>query len=103
MNYKNYIADIRYDYINEIFHGEVVNIHDVITFQGNSIHALKRAFKDSIDDYIEFCKERNEKPETPLDGILTISLPYKKQKEIEQKAKKSGMNLSDWVIQKLIL
>lgn len=32
-----------------IFHGEVVKIRDVITFQGRSVAELKVAFRDSVE------------------------------------------------------
>ena len=42
-----------------IFHGEVINTRDVITFQGTSVKELKKSFIDSIEDYLAFCCERN--------------------------------------------
>ncbi|MGA2296582.1 MAG: type II toxin-antitoxin system HicB family antitoxin [FCB group bacterium] len=101
MKYKNYIAEIEYDEMNEIFHGEVINIRDVITFQGSSISELKKAFKDSIDDYIDFCLARKEKPDTPFSGLLTFHIPLQKQKEIYNKAKTSGKKFDEWILQKL--
>ena len=62
MIYKNYVAHIEFDDEAKIFHGEVINTRDVITFQGSTVKELKKAFKDSVDDYLEFCKERNEEP-----------------------------------------
>lgn len=57
MKYKSYHGRITYDEQAKIFHGEVVGLRDVITFQGTSMEELKQAFKDSIDDYLDFCKE----------------------------------------------
>lgn len=57
MNYKNYIGQVEFDSEAEIFHGEVINIRDVITCQGQTVKQLKKAFKDSIDDYLEFCEQ----------------------------------------------
>ena len=55
MKYKGYEGSIAYDDEAEIFHGEVINTKDVITFQGKSVKELKKAFKESIDDYLAFC------------------------------------------------
>ncbi len=54
MSYKDYQAIVAYDEDAEIFHGEVVNLRDVITFQGKSAKELERAFADSVEDYIAF-------------------------------------------------
>ena len=40
-----------------------LGLKDVITFQGKSIDELEQAFKDSIDDYLEFCHSRGERPD----------------------------------------
>ena len=66
MSYKGYEAVIEFDDEAELFHGEVINLRDVITFQGASVTELKDALKDSVEDYLAFCKERGEEPEKPF-------------------------------------
>ena len=63
MKYKGYIGHVEYDDDAKIFHGEVVGLSDMITFQGKSVDELEQAFKDSVDDYLKWCRERGEKPE----------------------------------------
>ena len=60
MEYKGYIGKVDYDDEAGIFHGEVVNLRDVITFAGESVPELRRAFQESVDDYLAFCAARNE-------------------------------------------
>ena len=52
MNYKGYVGRIIYDDEAKLFHGEVVGLKDVITFQGTSVKELTKAFKDSINKFI---------------------------------------------------
>ena len=47
MDYKGYIGDVKYDSEAHIFHGEVINTRDVITFQGKSVDEIEQAFQDS--------------------------------------------------------
>lgn len=68
MKYKNYVATVEFDDEANVFHGEVANTRDVITFEGETVKALRQAFQDSVDDYLEFCQERGEKPEKPFSG-----------------------------------
>lgn len=70
MKYKNYEAAVKFDEDAEVFYGEVINTRDVITFQGNSVEELKKAFRDSVEDYLEFCRERGEEPDKPFSGVL---------------------------------
>ncbi|MGD0281524.1 MAG: type II toxin-antitoxin system HicB family antitoxin [Dissulfurispiraceae bacterium] len=60
MEYKGYTAEVGFDDAAEIFHGEVIGIKDVVTFQGKTAKELKKVFKESVDDYLSFCKERGE-------------------------------------------
>jgi len=57
MEYKGYIGIAKYDAQANIFHGDIINTKDVITFQGTFLKETEKAFKDSIDDYISWCEE----------------------------------------------
>jgi len=68
LRYRGYTGQVNFDPDAEIFHGEVIDTRDVITFQGCNVKELKKAFRDSIDDYLEFCKNRHKKPDRPFSG-----------------------------------
>jgi predicted HicB family RNase H-like nuclease len=101
MTYKNYVAKIVFDDDANIFHGEVINIKDVITFEGSSVDELKKSFKDSIDDYLEFCLSRNEKPNSTLNGFLSLNIPVSNQEKLRIAAQKSGKDLEEWIVEVL--
>ena len=42
MEYKGYTAKVEFDDEAEIFHGEVIGIKDVVTFQGKTAKDLRR-------------------------------------------------------------
>lgn len=66
LEYKGYIGTAAFDDEIGVFQGEVAHLRDVITFEGTSVEELKQAFKDSIDDYIQWCAERGKEAERPL-------------------------------------
>lgn len=101
MEYKGYLSQVEFDSEAEIFHGEVVNIRDVITFQGKSVAELKQAFRDSVEDYLEFCSERGEKPDQPFSGYFTVRLSPAQQRRIIFAAEQSGKRLDNWVAETL--
>ncbi len=101
MEYKGYIGNIEYDDQAEIFHGEVVNTRDVITFQGTSVAELRKAFKDSIDDYLAFCAERGEKPDKPFSGQFVTRISPDLHRNITAAATISGQSLNSWVSEQL--
>lgn len=97
MTYKNYEALVQYDEDAEIFHGEVMNLRDVITFEGSSVEELKKAFADSVEDYLAFCRERGEEPEKPYSGQFVIRVDPPVHKALVVAAKRAGMSLNKWV------
>lgn len=97
LNYKGYIGHVEFDDEAEIFAGEVINTKDVITFQSDTAHGLKQAFVDSIEDYLEFCKERNENPEKPFSGKFNLRIPPELHREAYVAARQSGQSLNSWV------
>jgi len=72
MEYKGYFAKVEFDDDANIFHGEVINLRDVITFEGETVKELKQAFQDSIDDYLDFCDERGEDPRKSLTLVSSL-------------------------------
>lgn len=68
MEHKGYIGKVEFDDEAKIFHGEIINTRDVITFQGESVAELTRAFRESIDDYLAFYKQRGETPDKHFSG-----------------------------------
>ena len=97
MEYKGYTAAITFDDDASLFHGEVLNLRDVITFQGNSVEELRAAFEESVEDYLAFCAEREEEPEKPLSGKFLVRVEPTLHRQAAMKAASKGMSLNAWV------
>lgn len=97
MKYKGYAAKVEFDDEAEIFHGEVANLKDVITFQGKSVSELKKAFKDSIDDYLAFCKKRGEEPEKPFSGQFPVRATPEEHQMFYLAAMRAHKSMNMWV------
>jgi len=71
MEYKGYAAGpIDFDQGENTFSGTVAGLKDVIHFEGSTAKKLTRAFRDSIDSYLKFCKETGQKPDRPFSGKI---------------------------------
>jgi predicted HicB family RNase H-like nuclease len=66
MKYKGYEAVIEYDAEDRLFFGRVINIKDIIVFDGLSVDELEQAFYDVIDEYLADCEALKKLPEKPL-------------------------------------
>lgn len=101
MKYKGYLGEVTYDSDAKIFHGEVLGLKDVITFQGTTVVELEKAFKDSVDDYVAWCKERGEEPEKAFSGNLRIRISPDLHAKLAQTAIVQGVSLNSLIIDKL--
>jgi len=97
MTFMSYEAIVEFDEDAGSFHGEVINLRDVITFQGRSVDELKRAFSESVDDYLAFCKARGEQPEKPFSGQFVVRAEPSLRKAMVGAAKRAGVSLNRWV------
>lgn len=97
MEYKGYIGYVEFDDEANIFHGEVVNMRDIVTFQGETVKQLRKAFRDSVDDYLDFCAERNEAPEKPYSGKFMVRVEPQLHEAVAIRAKKEHKSLNAWV------
>ena len=97
MEYKGYLAQIDYDDDVRVFHGEVINLKDVITFEGTCVDDLRQAFIDSVEDYLEFCRERGEQPEKPFSGKFIIRIKPELHQKIALKAKIEDKSMNNWI------
>lgn len=61
--YKGYQGTYLRDAEAILYHGELSGICDVVTFEGETLAAVRQAFRDSVDDYLEFlAATREERP-----------------------------------------
>lgn len=97
MEYKGYIAYVEFDDESEIFHGEVINTRDVITFQGKSVSEIKQEFHKSVDVYTDFCKRHGKELDKPFSGKLSLRLSPELHRRVYAAAKRSGRSLNYWL------
>jgi predicted HicB family RNase H-like nuclease len=101
MQYKDYSGHVVFDDEQGIFHGEVLGLRDVVTFQGKSVAELRKAFRESVDDYLDFCSQRGEEPEKPVSGRFVLRVSPELHRRMLAQAKRSGKSLNAWVVSRL--
>lgn len=97
IEYKGFVGKVEVDDEANILYGEVINTRDVITFQGRNIAETKKAFHDSVEDYLAFCAERGESPEKPYSGRFVVRLPVELHRKASIQAKLKNESLNSWL------
>jgi len=101
MEHKGYVGRVEYDDEGGVFHGEVINTRDAITFQGTTVAELRKGFHDSVEDYLAFCRKRGEDPDKPFSGQFITRVSPDLHRRINLAATLSGKSLNAWVTDRL--
>ena len=97
LTYKGYIGSVSFSPEDEMFWGKLEHINDLITFESDNAHDLKRVFEEVVDDYIAFCNEKGIKPEKPFKGSFNVRLKPSVHERAYIKAIQSGMSLNKFI------
>ena len=97
LEYKGYHADIKFDADDEIFIGEVFGIADSLNFHGQSVSEIKEMFHQSIDNYLQLCKEIGKEPEKEFKGTFNVRISSENHKRAALAARKKNITLNQFV------
>lgn len=62
IQYKGYFTNVEYSQEDQILFGKIEGIRDLVTFECKNAGEVEQAFKEAVDDYLEFCREDEKKP-----------------------------------------
>ncbi|MCY4375264.1 MAG: type II toxin-antitoxin system HicB family antitoxin [Spirochaetaceae bacterium] len=97
MEYRGYRAAVQFDDDAGVFHGEVIDTLDVITFQGETVVELRQAFTDSVDEYLTVCTERGRTPDKPFSGRIPLRVSPAVHRAATAAARTEGKSLNAWL------
>jgi predicted HicB family RNase H-like nuclease len=98
MRYRCYTAGpIDFDAESNSFSGTVAGLKDVIHFEGSTAKELTRAFRVSIDSYLELCAETGQQPDRPFNGKILVRTDAALHRKAALRASAEGVSLSQWI------
>lgn len=95
--YKGYAGSIEFNDEDMVFHGRILGIRDIVTFEAQSAEELVKAFHDSVDDYLAFCKERGTEPQRPYSGKMALRTTPEIHALLSKAAASDGKSINQWV------
>ncbi len=100
-SYKGYNATVSFDEEALLFHGEVLGIRDVVTFQARTAEELPKSFHESVDDYLVWCAKDGVDPEKPYSGSLSLRATPELHRRMSEAAARNAKSLNQWMIEAL--
>ena len=96
MTYKGYSARIGYDDEDGIFNGRIAGIRDGVGFHADNVKALRDAFREAVDDYLDTCARIGKKPQKPYSGRMMFRVSPEVHRRAALAAELSGKSLNQW-------
>lgn len=101
IKYKGYLGSVRFDEEELVFHGKIEFIRALVTYEATDARGLLKAFKDSVDEYIDLCKKQNIEPETPFKGSLNVRLGPELHRRVALAAEDQHTTINKFITQTL--
>ena len=77
IHYQGYTGTVEFDEKENYLFGKVIGIRSSITYEGTNVEELLQDFHDGVDDYLNFCEDKNKTPEQPFRGTFNDRIhPY---------------------------
>lgn len=102
LKYKKFIATVHYSSIDEIFFGKIEGINDLVTFEGETVFGLKKAFEEAVEEYIEMCKEVGKVALKSFKGSFNVRLNPELHSKLFENATLEGKTLNQYVKEAII-
>lgn len=96
MSYKGYSARIEYDDDDGIFIGRIAGIRDGVGFHADTVEALRDAFHEAVEDYIETCAKLGKEPQKTFSGQVMFRVDPEVHRKAALAAELSGKSLNQW-------
>lgn len=97
LEYKGYSGSVEFSAEDEVFFGKITGIRDVVTFEGDSVAKLKRAFKDAVEDYVLTCEHLGKEPDTEFKGSFNVRVKPKVHRLAVMKSAALKISLNQFV------
>jgi predicted HicB family RNase H-like nuclease len=101
LEYKGYTGVMEVDDEAGIIFGRVLGLRSVITFQGETVAEARQAFRDSVDDYLDFCAARGKEAERSYSGKFQLRLRPELHRALAHSAERAGTSLNNLIEQRL--
>ncbi|MFC1478574.1 type II toxin-antitoxin system HicB family antitoxin [Candidatus Margulisiibacteriota bacterium] len=97
IQHKGFIGSVHYNDNDKVFHGKILGINDLVTFEGESVKELKAAFNEAVEDYLLLCKEVDKKPHKSYKGSFNVRIPSSMHRQAVVAAQSRNVKLNEFV------
>ena len=97
MELDGYKAKIEYDPELDQFRGEILGLNGSADFYGKSPINLRKEFKNSLEVFLEVCREKGINPLKEYSGKFNLRIPPELHNKIAARAMADSKSINQWI------
>jgi len=97
LQYKDFIGSVHFSAEDDCFFGKIEGIDDLIAFEGRDVEALKKAFREAVEDYEELCRTADKPVYKSCRGSFNVRMPAELHRKAVRKSALLGISLNQLV------
>ena len=102
LSYNGYFGSIEFSLEDDCLFGSLIGMENgSMTYEGNTLNELKFRFEETVDIYLEHCRECGIEPQKPFSGLFSVRLNPSLHQMVAIKAKEKGISVNRFIKQAL--
>lgn len=97
MKYKEYYGSVHYSEEDRVLYGKIEFIRALVSYEGTNVESLHRAFEESVDNYLDTCKQQGMEPERPFKGSFNVRIGPELHQRVAAAAAELGVTLNSYI------
>ena len=101
MQYKGYYGSVHFDNKELILYGKIEFIRALASYEASDAKGLRKAFEDTVNEYLEACHVQKVDPETPFKGSLNVRLGPELHRRVAIAAEQHNLSINKYIVETL--
>lgn len=97
MDYKGYFGSVEVSMEDNVLHGKIECINDLVTYEAGGPAELRVAFEEAVDDYLETCEVLGKEPDKAMSGTFNVRIGSELHKQLYLSAKQEDISINEFV------
>ena len=95
LNYRGYYGSIEASPADDCLFGKLQFIRALVSYEGQTVAKLERAFHQAVDDYLADCAQAGHAPEVPCKGSFNVRVGHDLHLAASVEAARRSITLND--------
>lgn len=97
LKHLGYYGSVEYSSEDNILHGKIIGISDLVTYEAESVEELQKAFEEAVTDYLTTCEDLGKEPNKYYKGVFNVRTSSDVHAQLSLLAERNSIKLNEVV------